>query len=89
MKPKFQITKENNKRYIIKKKEYLLFPFTYMKVMSKAEFIPDLNEYGYSVLVEEWATFKSIKDSFDALSVWSSIKGIEEIIVKVVDRYEL
>jgi hypothetical protein len=89
MKPKFQITKENHNKYIIKKKEYALFPFTHMRVMCKAEFIPDLNEYGYSVLIEEWAIFRSVKDSFDALSVWSSIKGIEEIVVKVVDRYEL
>lgn len=84
MKPKFQITKVN-KHYVIKKR-MLIFPFSYLSLMEQTEFNPYINEYGYSVMDKQYAEFKSVEQCFDALSQWASINGVEEIIVKVVDR---
>jgi hypothetical protein len=84
MKPKFQITKVNA-HYVIKKR-VTVFPFFYLRKMDKAEFNPIINDYGYSVMESQLATFKTVEQCFGALSQWASINGVEEIVVKVVDR---
>jgi len=85
MKPKFQITKDY-KYYVIKKRRYFIFPITYLRIMDKTEFLPELSDYGYNMLRDEYATFKSVGECFEALSQWASLNGVEQIIVKTVDR---
>lgn len=83
--PRFKIEREGNKRYVIKRKAWLLPPLYEMRLMTKNEFIGDLNSYGDYVLSKETAVFKSVDDAYDALHQYAQIHGIVEVVVKVSD----
>jgi hypothetical protein len=83
--PRFKIEREGNKRYVIKRKAWLLPPLYEMRLMTKNEFIGDLNSYGDYVLSKEEAVFKSLDDAYDALHQYAQINGIVEVVVKVSD----
>lgn len=82
MVPHFQIVKDGIRRYIIKRRAWLLPPITEMRTMTKNEFFGDLNEYGNHVLSNEVAVFKSKNDAYDAISLYAQIHGITEIIIR-------
>jgi hypothetical protein len=83
--PSFQILKVESKKYIIKRKVILLYPFYAMQVMAKNEFIGDLTHYGDYVLAQKDAEFHSLDDAYDALHQHAMIEGFPEVIVKVKD----
>lgn len=84
MKHKFQITKVNS-HYVIKKR-VIVFPFFYLRTMNKTEFNPYINEYGLSVIENQYANFRTVDHCFNAIYKWAAINGIEEVVIKVVDR---
>lgn len=82
--PHFKIERDpyDYRKYIIKRKVWLCPPFYDMRVMTKNEFLGDLNYYGDYVLGQETAVFKSKDDAMDALYRYAQINGIVEVIVK-------
>lgn len=85
--PHFRIHKIDYRRYVIKRKIWLLYPLYHMKVMTKNEFFGDLTSYGEYVMGEREATFNTLDEAYDALHVHAMIKGYPEVILKVGEKY--
>jgi hypothetical protein len=84
--PHFRIQRVEYKKYIIKRKVWLLYPFYTMRRMTRDEFFGDITAYGEYVMSEHNAEFKSLDDAYSALHIHAMIKGYPEVILKVKEK---